>query len=37
MQEIKHLMETMQPLSNNVVINIPGWIRFTNNLTNLKY
>ena len=37
MQEIKHLKEIMEPLSNQVLINIPGEIRFTNILANLKY
>ena len=37
MQEIKHLKEIMQPLSNQVLINIPGEIRFTNILASLKY
>ena len=36
-QEIKHLKEIMEPLSNKFVINIPGEIRFTNSLANLKY
>ena len=36
-QEMEHLKEIMQPLSKNVVINIPDSIRFTNSLTNLKY
>ena len=34
-QEVQHLLEMMGPLSNNVLINIPGPIRFTNNLMNL--
>ena len=34
-QEMKYLPEMMEPLSNNVLINIPGPIRFTNNLMNL--
>ena len=34
-QEMKHLPEMMEPLSTNVLINIPGPIRFTNNLMNL--
>ena len=37
MQEIKHLKEIMEHLSNQVLINIPGEIRFTNILANLKY
>ena len=37
MQEIKHLKEIMEPFSNQVLINIPGEIRFTNILANLKY
>ena len=36
-QEMKHLKEIMEPLSNIVLINIPSPIRFTNNLTNLIY
>ena len=35
--EMKHLKETMETLSSNVVINIPSSIKFTKNLTNLKY
>ena len=36
-QEMEHFKEIIQPLSKNVVINIPDSIRFTNSLTNLKY
>ena len=36
-QKMKYLQEIMEPLSSNIVINIPSSIRFTKNLTNLKY
>lgn len=36
-QEIKHVKEIMEPLSNQVLINILGEIRSTNILANLKY
>ena len=36
-QEVKHLLEMMEPLSDNVLINIPGPIRFNNSLMNLMH
>ena len=35
--EMKHLKQIMQPLCKNVAISIPGSIRYTIGLTNLKY
>ena len=35
--EMEHLKEIMQPLCKHVAISIPGSIRFTISLTNLKY